>query len=392
MHQFYEIGLNTILYMYEQQQVYSDSLFLIVYGGSMILALIGCIYLLFRRSNAFAPEVTPPLRLRRWVAAFFAVMLWSHLSWYILVKYGFFGDSLTGIIVAAGLDCMVLIPLIMGMLQAMLQDRRRPLWPFILASLPVVAFFVVIAYRHDTVLVPWVQGYFMLMTVVMFIYMAFAVRQYSLWLRNNYADLENKEVWQSFMVLAICLLVLSFYIYSSSGMTYEYAVQVFDYLFVVILLWRVETLQTLETIDDNDDITEAMGVEEVTTLHNCVPQTTIPGNIGSLLEQHCEGGQLYLRQDITLSELSKAIGTNRYYLSLYFTRQNTTYNAYINGLRIQHFVRLYQEAVAVGRSFTAQQLAQESGFRSYSTFAAAFKQRMGQTVMMWMRNVAKQPL
>ena len=375
--------------MYDQQQVFSDSFYLIVFGGAMILALIGCIYLLFRRSNAFAPEVTPPLRLRRWVAAFFVVMLLSHISWYVFVKYGFFGDSLTGIIVAAALDCMVLIPFIMGMLQAMLQDRRRPLWPFFLATLPVAAFFVVIAYRHDTVLVPWVQGYFMLMTVIMFIYMAFAVRQYSLWLRNNYADLENKEVWQSFMVLAICLLVLSFYIYSSSGMTYEYAVQVFDYLFIAILLWRVETLQTLENNNDNDDITGATGLEEVMALQSSVPQANIPDNIGQLLEHYCEGGQLYLRQDITLSELSKAIGTNRYYLSQYFTRQETTYNAYINGLRIQHFVRLYQEAVAADRPFTAQQLAQESGFRSYSTFAAAFKQRMGQTVMMWMRNAAK---
>lgn len=375
--------------MYDQQQVFSDSLYLIVYGGSMIFALIGCIYLLFRRSNAFAPEVTPPLRLRRWVAAFFVVMLLSHISWYVFVKYGFFGDSLTGIIVAAALDCMVLIPLIMGMLQAMLQDRRRPLWPFFLATLPVAAFFVVIAYRHDTVLVPWVQGYFMLMTVIMFIYMAFAVRQYSLWLRNNYADLENKEMWQSFMVLAIYLLVLSFYIYSSSGMTYEYAVQVFDYLFIAILLWRVETLQTLENNNDNDDITGATGLEEVMALQSSAPQANIPDNIGQLLEHYCKGGQLYLRQDITLSELSKAIGTNRYYLSQYFTRQETTYNAYINGLRIQHFVRLYQEAVAADRPFTAQQLAQESGFRSYSTFAAAFKQRMGQTVMMWMRNAAK---
>ena len=369
--------------MYEQQQVYSNSLYIMFYGGSMIFALIACIYLLFRRSNAIAPEVVPPLRLRRWVAAFFAVMVMSHLSWFALVRYSrLFGDPLINLVVAAALDCVVLIPLIMGMLFSMLQDRRRPLWPFILASLPVVALFAVIINRHDLTLVSWVQGYFMLMTIVIIIYMAYAVRQYSLWLRNNYADLEHKEVWQSFMVLAICLLILSFYIYSSSGMTYEYTLQVFDYLFVIILLWRVETLQTLE---NNDDITQTTDVEMVTALHTSAPQTTIPGNIGLLLEQYCEGGQLYLRQDISLSELSKAIGTNRYYLSLYFTRQNTTYNAYINGLRIQHFVRLYQETVAANRPFTAQQLAQESGFRSYSTFATAFKQRMGKTVTMWMR-------
>lgn len=377
--------------MYDQQLVFSNPFYMMVYGGSMIFALIACVYMLFRRSNAIAPEVTPPLGLRRWVAVFFGIMLMSHISWYILVKYGHhFGDSLMCIIVAAALDCMVLIPLIMGMLQAMLQDRRRPLWPFFLATLPIAALFAVTVYRHDIVLLPWIQGYFMLMTVVMFIYMAFAVRQYSLWLRNNYADLENKEVWQSFMVLAICLLVLSFYVYySSSGMTYEYAVQVFDYLFIAILLWRVETLQTLENNDDNDDIIEATGLEEVMALQSSAPQVTIPDNIGQLLEHYCEGRQLYLRQDITLSQLSKAIGTNRYYLSQYFTRQDTTYNAYINSLRIQHFVRLYQEASAAKRSFTAQQLAQECGFRSYSTFAVAFKQRMGQTVSTWMRNTAK---
>lgn len=172
-------------------------------------------------------------------------------------------------------------------------------------------------------------------------------------------------------------------------MTYEYAVQVFDYLFIAILLWRVETLQTLENNDDNDDIIEATGLEEVMALQSSAPQVTIPDNIGQLLEHYCEGRQLYLRQDITLSQLSKAIGTNRYYLSQYFTRQDTTYNAYINSLRIQHFVRLYQEASAAKRSFTAQQLAQECGFRSYSTFAVAFKQRMGQTVLTWMRNTAK---
>ena len=354
-------GKNRLINMYDQQLVFSNSLYLMVYGGSMIFALIACVYMLFRRSNAIAPEVTPPLRLRRRVAAFFAIMVISHLWWYVLVKYNFFGDLLS-IIVAAGLDC--------GMLLAMLQDHRRPLWPFILASLPIVVLFAMMIDSHDVGLLSWVRGYFMLMTIVIIIYMIFAVRQYSLWLRHNYADLEHKEVWQSFLILAFCLLVLSFYIYSSSGMTYEYVLQTFDYLLVVILLWRVETLQTLENNDDTDDI-------------------IIPANIGLLLEHHCEAGQLYLRQDITLSELSKAIGTNRYYLSQHFKRQKTTYNAYINGLRIQHFVRLYQEAVATDRPFTALQLAQASGFRSYSTFAVAFKQRMGQTVMMWMHNAEK---
>jgi AraC-like DNA-binding protein len=167
-------------------------------------------------------------------------------------------------------------------------------------------------------------------------------------------------------------------------MIYEYAIQTFDYLFVIILLWRVETLQELD-----DTTTEADDLEGITAFASVAYSTNIPSNIGQLLEQYCEATQLYLQHDLKLDDFCRAVGTNRTYLSQHFTQHNTTYNAYINGLRIQHFVRLYREAVATNRSFTAQQLAQESGFRSYSTFAVAFKQRMGQTVMKWMRNAEK---
>ena len=107
-------------------------------------------------------------------------------------------------------------------------------------------------------------------------------------------------------------------------------------------------------------------------------------NIGVLLQKHCIDSQLYLQHDLNVAQLAKAIGTNRFYLSQYFSAQGITYNAYINNLRIDHFKNLYRLALAQGRSFTAQQLAGESGYHSYSTFRLAFKQRMGQNVREWM--------
>ena len=96
-----------------------------------------------------------------------------------------------------------------------------------------------------------------------------------------------------------------------------------------------------------------------------------------------------MQHDLTVAQLAQAVGVNRLYLSQYFSRQGLSYNAYINDLRINHFVSLYQEAVASQRSFTAQQLAHDSGYQSYSTFSLAFKQRMGQTVTAWIRNADK---
>ena len=87
-------------------------------------------------------------------------------------------------------------------------------------------------------------------------------------------------------------------------------------------------------------------------------------------------------------QLASAIGVNRYYLSQYFTNQDTSYYAYIHDLRVRYFVARYRELSAAHEPVVAQQLAQESGYHSYSTFSTAFKQRMGQSVTAWMREEA----
>ena len=138
----------------------------------------------------------------------------------------------------------------------------------------------------------------------------------------------------------------------------------------------METLQKLE-IKDNDAAIQT----EADDIHGA-----IPSNFGPLLERCCEKSKLYLQHGLTLSQLAEAIGTNRTYLSQYFSQQGTTYNAYINRHRIAHFEQLYRKAVSAGQTVTAQQLAVESGFKSYRTFSAVFRQFEDQNVTTWMRN------
>ena len=107
------------------------------------------------------------------------------------------------------------------------------------------------------------------------------------------------------------------------------------------------------------------------------------------MTENCIAPQLYLQHDLTLQQLAQAVGTNRFYLSQYFSRQGITYNTYINNLRINHFISRYQELASTGQPVGAQQLAQESGFRSYSTFGRAFMLRTGQSVTAWMHDTGE---
>lgn len=360
-----------------------DILYLILYGASAMLSLTACCYLLFRKSNAIAPDVNSPLPLRQWTAAFLASMTLSHV-WYMPEFYlTTTEDILLTNLVGATLDFMTLVPLGIIVLLNMLQDHKRPLWPVFVAVAPLAAVTMLCAATCSITLLPVLYAYYLLLGIGLLIYMVREVRQYSLWLRNNYADLEHKEVWQSFVILAVILLFFGIYTLEPYYHTIKYIMQLNNMILVCYLLWRVETLSDLGitrslplTMEETDD--------GETMKNDFSPTAT--DKIGPLLQRHCIDTQLYLQHDLTLLQLAKAIGTNRYYLSQHFSRQGTTYNAYINGLRIQHFMNLYRKSVAFRQSFTAQQLAMESGFHNYRTFSNAFKHLMGLTVTGWIKN------
>ena len=160
-----------------------DPYFMLLYGLTMMLALGTAVYLLWRRGNAFtSDEAESPVILRRWTAAFFAAAALSHVWWLLLSTVWMTGDKPMRDTTAVALDYLTLIPLMMATLLRMLQDRQRPVWPWIVAEIPVAALALAgIIIRYDAM--PYVMTAYQLVVVVVFVaYYIIAVRQYSLWL------------------------------------------------------------------------------------------------------------------------------------------------------------------------------------------------------------------
>ena len=371
-----------------------------LYGVGTATAAGACLYLLLRRANAIAPEVTSPVRLRRWTAAFFAVLAIGHL-WYLPAAVLTDEDITVCMLVGGLLDCVTVIPLVTVLLLCMLQDRQRPLWPVGVMTAPLVVLMVAGIVNRSEAYMPVAYGYLLLVAVGVVVYMVRAVRQYGRWLRDNYADLEHKEVWQTFVVLAVIILMFGYYVVGyDGGMFYEYVIQVCCIVLVGHLLWRVETLSDLSITqplpieiigiqdnslsDDNSRPDDNRQPNDGDSPSSDTMTDATFGQIGALLQQRCEDARLYLHHGLTLTQLAQAIGTNRTYLGLYFSSKKISYNTYVNDLRIRHFVSLYRDAVAARCTVTAQQLASESGYRNYKTFSVAFRERMGQSVTEWM--------
>ena len=354
--------------MYEHLGL-QDISFIMLYGGAAMLAVVGCSYLLLTPGNAFSSDIRPPKTLRGWAAAFMAFVALSHVWWVVLGIFWLHEDRLVRNAVAIMLDSVTLMPSMMAMLLRMLQDRKRPLWPIGLAMIPVVAVVIVCVFIRCGAFEPILQIYLLALAVIFVIYYIRAVRQYGRWLRDNYADLERKEVWKS-LVTITCILLMFVAYKVSGGMLMEYVTQINTIIIIGFLLWRVETLQTLESVPLTNTGALPMAIADY---------------ISTMLKERCEGKQLYLQNDLTLVQLADAIETNCNYLSSYFQEQGTTYNNYINRLRIDHFIHLYREATEENRSIAALRLAVRSGYKSYSTFSGAFKRITGLSVTDWMK-------
>jgi len=232
--------------MYDYQGL-QDVFFIMLYGMAGFFAMLACVYLLLRRGNAFAEDVRSSCVLRRWTAVFMAAIVASHVWWYVLGTCFLTDDRLVRNITTIMLDHVTLVPLTMAVLLAMLQDRRRPLWPWLLAQAPeVLAAALGIAGRSEF----WgyqVVHYWQLGVIAVFVvYYIIALRQYERWVLDNYADLEHKEVWQSMVFIIVLLAVYMVYISNAGELVREYLSQIITLVIIAFLLWRVETLQELD--------------------------------------------------------------------------------------------------------------------------------------------------
>lgn len=88
-----------------------------------------------------------------------------------------------------------------------------------------------------------------------------------------------------------------------------------------------------------------------------------------------ERERFYLDNDISIDWVAKALGTNRHYVSDYFNKVLcTTFNDYVNNLRLEHAARLLRDG-----KVKPSNVPFSAGFNSDHTFRRLFKQKYGCT-------------
>lgn len=114
----------------------------------------------------------------------------------------------------------------------------------------------------------------------------------------------------------------------------------------------------------------------------CSEETAILLRLIQLFERE----KLYLNPDITVAEVAVKIYTNRTYLSRSLNkRTNKNFSQFVNYYRIKEVCRLFIDTPDA----RMQQLSEQCGFNTGSSFASAFRLNTGYTPVEWGKEVRR---
>ncbi|MBR6893396.1 MAG: helix-turn-helix transcriptional regulator [Bacteroidaceae bacterium] len=108
------------------------------------------------------------------------------------------------------------------------------------------------------------------------------------------------------------------------------------------------------------------------------------GDKARQLNDVMEAKRLYLNPDLTVADIATELGTNRTYVSNLINQYlNTTFSNYVNAYRVR-----YAKKLLLKTDDTIEEIYQESGFQSRTTFWRAFAQIAGCTPKEYRRKAA----
>jgi AraC-like DNA-binding protein len=307
-------------------------------------------YQLFRRENSS--------RLQRVVAVIFVQWALFNLKDFLLTVHDYHNQNVHDILVMIdGTSLIGYTCLVYELIHPGWASLRKILWML----LPYIPFFVAWCLWHnDMVIRCYITCLFLAGTIIFLLWLREA-RHYVRYIHESYSNIDETDIsW---------LRVVAWFFISCQLLWVVISIirhPLTDCLYYVlsIILWQI----TLEHVLHQQPVTiEEKDGKEISTTREYAFAQVLPAII--------EGEELYLNPTLSIKELAAHVGTNRTYLSDYFTHvQQTTFYDYINRLRIEKkSIPLMQQHP----EYTLEQIATESGFQSISTFRRSFQKLKG---------------
>ena len=197
------------------------------------------------------------------------------------------------------------------------------------------------------------------------------------YIKMNYSYTETISIsWLRTVVFLLLVLMLVFSVVIWKGwilgesLYYLSSIMVFTYIYL-----RTMRHHIISVPDMLNPFTNDTGKEDNFRLPN-ETSAAETAQFAVKLQRLMEEQRIYLNPLLTLREVASKVGTNRTYLSEYLNRElKTKFYDYINSYRIREAEKLLLE----NKDAKIEDIAEQCGFNSLSTFLRSFEKTNGTT-------------
>ncbi|MBO4736038.1 MAG: helix-turn-helix transcriptional regulator, partial [Paludibacteraceae bacterium] len=234
-----------------------------------------------------------------------------------------------------------------------------------------------------------------IVVVVQLAWYAFFIKKFNKRLKDNYSDLDRRNIKWILLTLVPLSLLSILYIPLTMMSNVDELMIIYDLLTFLILSnivgcalsYKVDDM-TIELIDEQMDEMKKEKNQKVDVAASDNSKTQPSSNLSNKflnfdeifqkLEEEC----FYLDTEVNIDWISSKLGTNRHYVSDYLNRvKHVSFYEYVNTLRLIHAERLLKE----GNEKMAD-IAFICGFNSDHTFRRLFKERYGCTPLQYQKS------
>lgn len=204
------------------------------------------------------------------------------------------------------------------------------------------------------------------------LYLFIGTRKYNKLIKRYYSDTEKVDIkwlWKAVSLLAVALVLWFFVSYPGRDML--------DIVYYVSILaiWGIIAYKSKRQVLIDDDVKSSL-IESADKTENTASDIKMYG-FEDRLNQLFEVQEIARNSQLTMPDVVKMIGTNRSYFSSYLNNVlKMNFYDYVNGYRILYAEKLLSSS---GCNMTQEEIAENVGFNSISTFRRAFIKKHNMT-------------
>lgn len=207
-------------------------------------------------------------------------------------------------------------------------------------------------------------------SLIVFVWLVINTIRYNRMVKKIYADLSSVRIsWIWFIViLMLGVLFLWQFLYWRVDYLMDFA-----YYILLGIVWSVIFFKTCRMIVPEKEVIDSVALSDEPSENNSWRYDYIRKQLKQL-----EQSDFFISSpQLTLLDLANKIGTNRTYLSEYLNKEmRTTFYDYVNNLKLERAEHLLSPPDSE-KKLTLEEVMEQAGFNSLSTFRRVFQKRYG---------------